>query len=66
MGDKIILENCGMLLFIPDCYKDQNMCNKAVDNCACALVSVSDCYNTKEMCDKAISIYPSIIQLVPD
>ena len=29
---KTILENGGTLKYIPDCYKNQEMCNKAVDN----------------------------------
>ena len=32
MCDKAILENGGTLKFVPDCYKNQEMCNKAVDN----------------------------------
>ena len=43
MHDKVISENGGMLMFIPDSYKDQNMCDKAVDNFAQALGSVPDC-----------------------
>ena len=31
MCDKVILENGGILMFIPDCYKNQRMYNKAVD-----------------------------------
>ena len=44
MCDKVILENGGKLTFVPDCYKNQKMCNKAVDNYADALGSASDCY----------------------
>ena len=29
---KVIIENGRMLWFISECYKDQNMCNKAVDD----------------------------------
>ena len=32
MCDKAIIENCGTLKSVPDCYKNQEMCNKAVDN----------------------------------
>ena len=32
MFDKAILENGGTLKSVPDCYKNQEMCNKAVDN----------------------------------
>ena len=32
MCDKAVLENGGTLKYFPDCYKNQEMCNKAVDN----------------------------------
>ena len=32
MCDKAILENDGTLESVPDCYKNQQMCDKAVDN----------------------------------
>ena len=28
MCDKAILENCGTLKSVPDCYKNQETCNK--------------------------------------
>ena len=31
MCDKDIPENGRMLMFIPDCYKDQNMCNNSAN-----------------------------------
>ena len=52
---KAILENSGTLKPVPDCYKNQTMCNKAVDNYAHALESVPDCYNTQEVCGKAVN-----------
>ena len=66
MCDKVILKNAGMLLFIPDHLKDQNICNKAFDDFTHALGSVPNCYKTQKMCDKAFSIYPSTIQFLPD
>ena len=30
--DKAILENNGTLKSAPDCYKNQEMCNKAINN----------------------------------
>ena len=42
MCDKVILKNGGMLIFIPDCCKDQNMCNKTFDNYPNALKFVPD------------------------
>ena len=61
MCDKVILENGGMLMFIPDHYKDQNICNKVVDKYSHALKSVSDCYKTQKMCDKGFSTHPSTV-----
>ena len=29
---RVILENDGTFMFVPDCYKSHKMCNKAVDN----------------------------------
>ena len=52
-------------MFIPDCYKNHNICNKAVDNYAHALESVPDFYKNQKMCNKAVSAYSSTIQLVP-
>ena len=37
---------------VPDCYKNQKMYDKAVDNYPHALEFVPDCYMTQEMCDK--------------
>ena len=57
MCDKAILENGVMLKSISDCYKNQRMFNKPVDNYAHALEFVPDCY-------KIASI--SAIQFVPE
>ena len=35
MCDKAILENGGTLKSVPDCNKNQEMCNKAGDNYLC-------------------------------
>ena len=32
MCDKAVLENCETLEYVPDWYKSQEMCNKAIDN----------------------------------
>ena len=42
------------------------MCDKAIDDYACALEIVPDWYKTQEMCDKAVDDYPSTIQFVPE
>ena len=41
---KVILENGGMLMFVPECQKNKKMWNKAVDNYPHALEFVFDCY----------------------
>ena len=46
MCDKAILENSETLKSVPDCYKNQEMCRKAVDNYRHVLEFVSECYNT--------------------
>ena len=43
---KVILENDGTLVFLPDFYKSQKLCKKAVDNYAHALEFVASCYET--------------------
>ena len=35
--DKVIAENGGMLKFVPDCYKNEQLCNKAVGSYTYAL-----------------------------
>ena len=39
---------------VPDCYKNQQMCNKAVDNQPHALKFVPDYYMPQKTCDKAV------------
>ena len=53
MFDKAILENDGTWSSVPDCCKNQKMCNKAADNYPHALEFVHECYKTQSMCDKA-------------
>ena len=44
----------GILKSVPDCYKNQEMCNKDVDNYPHALEFVPQCYKTQKMCDKEV------------
>ena len=66
MCDKVILENGETLKSVPDCYKNQQICNEATDNYLHALEFVSECYKTQEMCDKVVNIHSSTIQFVPE
>ena len=45
---KSILENSETLDSVTDCYKNQEMCNKAVDNYLYALEFVPECYKIKK------------------
>ena len=48
-------ENGETLHSVPDCYKNQEMCKKAVDNCPYALEFVPECFMTQEICDKVVN-----------
>ena len=54
-----------MLIFVTDCWKNQRMFNKAVDNYAHVLEFVSDWCNTQKMRNKADDTDLSAIQFVP-
>ena len=64
MCEKVIIENSGILEFIPDCYKNQNMCDKAVVlpqyNLLLNAISI------KKTCDKAIDTCPFVVDSVHD
>ena len=66
MYDKATLGNGGMLKSVPDCYKIQKICNKAVDNYAHALEFVRDCYKTQKMCVKTVDTCLFKFDSVPD
>ena len=61
MCDKAIWERS-----VPDCYKNEQLCDKAIDNDPHALEFVPECYKTHTMCDKAVDTHPSTIQFVPE
>ena len=64
MCDKFILENGGTLKSVTDCYKNQEMCSKAIDNYPHALEFISECYKTQK-CIMKLPI-PSILKFVPE
>ena len=51
MYDKAILENDGILKSVSECYKNQEMCYKVVDNYPRALEFVPKYYKTQNMCE---------------
>ena len=60
-----MLENGGTLKPVPGCYKNQQICNKVVDNYPYALEFVTECYKTQKMCDKVVDTHSPTIKLVP-
>ena len=65
MCDEATLHNGGPLKSIPDCYQNQDVYNKAVDNYSYALEFVPECYKTQKMCDKVVDSHPTTIKYVP-
>ena len=45
-----------LLRYVPDQYKTQQMCDKAIRENGGRLNSVPDCYKIHEMCNKAVII----------
>ena len=57
MCDKAILENGGTLESVSDCYKNQKMCNKVVDNYYHALEFVLEYYKSKKCVIKLLILF---------
>ena len=47
-------------------YKNQKICNKAIDNYSHALEFILNYYKTQQMCNKAIDNYTHALEIVPD
>ena len=63
--DKVIIENDGMIMFIPDQYITQE-CDNVVNNYPDTLESVPDCFMTQKLCNNAASTYLSATRFVLD
>ena len=68
MCGRVICKDPFMLEYCLDkyCYKNQQMCDKAVGNYPHALKFVPDCHITQKLCDKAVNLHHSTIQFVPN
>ena len=64
--EKVVKENGGMLGLITDCYKDQRMCDKAVDTYPTAMQVVPEYCKSGKMCNKAVDTHTFIIYSVAD
>ena len=47
-----------LLRYVPDQYKTQQMCDKAILENDGTSMSVPECCKNKEMCNKAVGDYP--------
>ena len=52
--------------FVSECYKTQEMCDKAVSRCFFVFIYILDWYKTQEMCDRVISKDPFMIVYCSD
>ena len=53
-------------MFIPSCYKDQNMCDKAVNTYSSTIQFFPDRFKTQEMWNKAVDTCPFVFHSVSD
>ena len=63
---KLFFKNGGTLKSVPDCYKNQQLCDKAVENYPHALEFVPECYKSQKLCNRAVYTHRSTIQFVPE
>ena len=52
--------------YVPDQYKTQKTCDKAVLENGGTLTSIPDCYKNQEMCNNRVDNYPHALEFVPD
>ena len=55
-----------LLRHVPNQYKSQQMCDKAILENGGTLKSVPACYKNEEMCNKAVDNYPHASEFVPE
>ena len=55
-----------VIRYIPDRYKTQQMCDKAILENGGMLKSVHDCYKNQKMFDKTVDNYPHTVKFFPD
>ena len=66
MCDKVSLENVEMIKFFRECQKNQEICDKAVDNIPMHSIFSQTAKKLKNCVIKAVRNYPSAMQFVPD
>ena len=55
MYNKTVSNYPSAMQFVPEFYKTQEMCDKAVNTCFLVFYSGPDRYKTQEMCDRVVS-----------
>ena len=55
-----------VIRYVPDQYKTQQMCDKAILENGGTLESVPECYKNQRIHDKAVDNYPHALKFVPD
>ena len=66
---KDIFENGGTLQSVPNCYKNQQICDinqQILDNYLQVLKCVAKCYKAQKTCDEAVDKCPFVFDSVPD
>ena len=53
-------------LYVPDQYKSEQMCDKAILESGRTLKSVPDYCKNQDMCNKALDNYPRALEFVPE
>ena len=66
MCDKVVSNKLCMLLFVPDHFWMQGMCNDIMRTMPDAFHLIPDCFKTQKMCGQAIKEDSSSLQFVPD
>ena len=52
--------------YVPDQYKTQQLCDKAILENGGTSESVPDCYKNQEICNKAVDNYSHALDFVPE
>ena len=66
MRDKTVSTYPSTIKFVPECFKTQEMCNKAVNRCFFVFNSIPDQQKTQKICDRVVSEDPFLKMYVPD
>ena len=55
-----------LLRYVPERYKTQQICDKAILENGGTLKFLPDCYKIQEMYNKAVDNYPYVLEFVPE